>query len=109
MGIQVEDPANVFCDNEAVAKNSSTPASVLTKKNNEICFHKMGECCAVGIIRVGWIDGKNNPADLFTKVLPAIKRGWVVKFICGGGISNPKVGVTADLEGPVENEGSELG
>ena len=26
-------------------------------------------------------DGKNNPVDLFTKVLPAVKRGWMVKFI----------------------------
>ena len=75
MDIQVEDPANVFCDNEAVAKNSSTPESVVTKKHNAICFHKVRECCAAGIIRVGWIDGKSNPADLFTKVLPAIKRG----------------------------------
>ena len=48
MGIQVEDPADVFCDNEAVAKNSSTPESVLTKKHNAIYFHKVREC---------WIDG----------------------------------------------------
>ena len=82
MGIKVEDPANVFCDNEALAKKSSTPQSVLTKKHNAICFHKVRECCAAGIIRVGWIDGKSNPADLFTKVLPAVKRGWMVKFIC---------------------------
>lgn len=82
MGIKVEDSANVFCDNEALAKKSSTPQSVLTKKHNAICFHKVRECCAAGIIRVGWIDGKSNPADLFTKVLPAVKRGWMVKFIC---------------------------
>ena len=68
MGIQAEDPANVFCDNEAVAKNCATLESALSKKHNAICFHKVRECCAAGIIRVGWIDGKSNPADLFSKV-----------------------------------------
>ena len=53
MGIHVEDLADVLCDNEAVAKNSSTPESVLTKEHNAICFHKVRECCAAGIIRVG--------------------------------------------------------
>ena len=65
MGIQVDDPADVFYDDEAVAKNSSTPESVLTKKHNAICFHKVKECCATGIIRVGWIDGKSNPVDIY--------------------------------------------
>ena len=74
LSIQVEDPADVFCDNEAVAKNSSTPESVLTKKHNAIYFHKVREGCAAGIIRVGWIDGKSNPVDLFTKVLSAVKK-----------------------------------
>ena len=67
MGIKVKDPADVFCDNEAVAKNSATPESVLTKKHNAICFHKVRECCAAGIIRVGWVDGKSNPADFLLK------------------------------------------
>ena len=103
MGIKVEDPANVFCDNEAVAKNSATPESVLTKKHNAICFHKVRECCAAGIIRVGWIDGKSNPADLFTKVLPATKRNWMVKFICGGGVGGPNESSNAREEGPCED------
>ena len=75
MRIQVENSTDVFCDNEAVAKNSATPELVLAKKHNAICFHKVKECCAASIIRVGWIDGKSNPADLFTKVLPTTKRG----------------------------------
>ena len=84
MGIKVEDPANVFCDNEAVSKKSSTPEPVLTKKHNAICFHKVRECCVAGIIRVGWINGNRNSVDLFTKVLPATKRGWMIRFICDG-------------------------
>jgi hypothetical protein len=109
MGIKVEDPANVFCDNEAVAKNSATPESVLSKKHNAICFHKVRECCAAGIIRVGWIDGKSNPADLFTKVLPAIKRNWIIKFICGGGVGGPNESSNAREEDPKEDGESRLG
>ena len=109
MGIKVEDPANVFCDNEAVSKNSSTPESMLNKKHNAICFHKVRECCAAGIIRVGWIDGKSNPADLFTKVLPATKRNWMVKFICGGGVGGPNESSNAEDEGPKEDGESRLG
>ena len=52
IGIQVEDPADVFCDNEVVAKNCVTPESVLNKKHNAIYFHKVRECCAAGIIIV---------------------------------------------------------
>ena len=114
MGIQVEDPANVFCDSEAVAKNSATPESVLNKKYNAICFHKVREFCAAGIIRVGWIDGKSNPADLFTKVLTKTKTEWMIKFICGGGVSQPNssrpsVGATDEVEVPCEDGESELG
>jgi hypothetical protein len=114
MGIQVEDPANVFCDNEAVAKNSATLESVLMKKHNAICFHKDRECCAAGIIRVGWIDGESNPADLFTKVLTKTKREWMIKFICGGRVSQPNscrpsVGATYEVEVTCEDGESELG
>ena len=102
MGIKVEDPTDVFCDSEAVAKNSATPESVLTKKHNTIC-------CAAGIIRVGWMGGKSNPADLFTKVLPAIKRGWMIRIICSGGVGSPSGSSNVEIESPNENGGSELG
>ena len=71
---------------------------MFTKEHNAICFHKVRECCAADIIRVGWIDGKSNPEDLFTKVLPKIKREWMIKFIYGGGVSRPSEDDTAVVE-----------
>ena len=47
--------------------NSSVPTSVLNKRHNAICYHRVREAQAAGIIRVGWIEGKRNVADLFTK------------------------------------------
>ena len=84
LGIKVEDPADVFCDNEAVVNNSSVPASVLSKRHNAICYHRVRESAAAGMVRVAHIKGDSNPADLFTKLLPDVKRKWMVKFLTGG-------------------------
>ena len=47
--------------------NSSVPTSVLNKRHNAICYHRVREAQAAGIIRVGWIEGKENVTDVFTK------------------------------------------
>ena len=38
-GIPIEGETNIFCDNEAVYKNASTPESVLHKKHHSIAYH----------------------------------------------------------------------
>ena len=63
-GIPVEAPAEVFCDNMSVVNNSSIPTPVLNKRYNTICYHKIREAQAAGILRVGWIPGEFNLADL---------------------------------------------
>ena len=37
-GIPIEGPTNVFCDNEAVFKNTTIPESTLKKKHKRICL-----------------------------------------------------------------------
>jgi len=66
-GVPIDGPCDTFCDNRSVVMNSSVPTSVLNKKHNSICYHRVREAQAAGIIRVGWIEGKFNVADLFTK------------------------------------------
>jgi len=66
-GVPFEGPTDVLCDNQSVVTNSSVPTSVLNKRHNAICNHRVREAQAAGIIRVGWIEGKGNVADLFTK------------------------------------------
>ena len=47
--------------------SSSVPTSVLNKRHNAMCYHRVREAQADGIIRVGWIEREKNVADLFTK------------------------------------------
>ena len=69
----MEEPTNVFCDNEAVVKNSTKPKSTLKKKHNAIAYHRVREAQAAGIIRIAKEDGLTNLADIFTKLLASPK------------------------------------
>ena len=68
-GVPLDGPANVFCDNEAVYKNTAIPESTLRKKHHSIAHHKCRESVAARIIRVAKQVIKKNLADLFTKLL----------------------------------------
>ena len=70
-GVPIDGPANVFCDNNGVAKNTTIPESMLAKKHNAIDDHAIWEAVAARIIRVGKEYGMTSLADLFTKVLTA--------------------------------------
>jgi hypothetical protein len=69
-GIPIDGPTNVFCDNEAVVKNTTAPESCLKKKRNSIAYHYIREQVAAGTIRVAKEHTDTNIADLFTKLLP---------------------------------------
>jgi hypothetical protein len=73
-GVPIDGPGDVYCDNQSVVDSSSKPERTLQKKHNAICFHKVRESVAAGMIQVAKIDGKENLADLSTKILPGIVR-----------------------------------
>ena len=74
MGIRVDGPTFILCDNRAVVLNSSRPEATLKKKHNQICFHRVREAVAAGICKVGFVNGDDNLADLLTKTLTWVKR-----------------------------------
>ena len=39
----------------------------MNKRYNAICYHRVREAQAAGILQVGWITGEFNLVDLFTK------------------------------------------
>ena len=73
-GIPINGPSNMYCDNEAVYKNTSNPESTLTKKHNSINYHICREAVAAGIMRVAKEDTETNIADALTKVLPYSRK-----------------------------------
>jgi hypothetical protein len=72
--VPIDGPANIFCDNNGIVKNTTIPESMLAKNYNAIIYHAVHKAVAAKIIRVGKEDGVTNLADLFTKVLTADPR-----------------------------------
>jgi hypothetical protein len=75
-GVPIDGSTDVFCDNKSVVTNSSIPSSVLNKKHNSICYHKVREAQAAGTIRVGWIQGEYNKSDIATKTTLSTSRRY---------------------------------
>ena len=73
-GVPLEGPTDVFCDNEAVFKNTSRPESTLKKKQHSIAYHKSREAVASGTIRVAKEGTATNLSDIFTKTMSQANR-----------------------------------
>ena len=73
-GVPIELSNDIFCDNEAVYNNASTPESHLSKKHHSISYHMSREAVASGACRMAKEDTENNLSHLFTKVLPRPRR-----------------------------------
>ena len=73
-GIPIDSPANVYCDNEAVYKNTVIPESTLKRKHHSIAYHRCREAVAAKTIRVAKQGTTKNLADLFTKILTSARR-----------------------------------
>jgi len=43
LGVPIDGPRNVLCDNKTVVDNSTVPSSTLKKKHNAICYHRVRE------------------------------------------------------------------
>ena len=50
-GVPIDGSTDIFCDNEAVYKNASTPESQLSKKHHSILYHMSREAVASGACR----------------------------------------------------------
>jgi hypothetical protein len=81
MGIPLDGPTSIFCDNESVFKNATRPESVLQKKHNSIAYHRTREAQAAGTVRIAWESGETNLADLLTKSLPGPRLRMLIKHV----------------------------
>jgi hypothetical protein len=67
LGVPIDGPAMMFGDNETVVKGSSIPHIKLHKRHNALSYHRVRHAQAAGIIRVHYIPGSINPADILSK------------------------------------------
>jgi len=72
-GIPLDGPTKVFCDNDAVVRNATHSESTLRRKHTSIAYHRCREAQAAGYVKIGFIEGRINPADVLTKLLPGPK------------------------------------
>jgi hypothetical protein len=80
LGVPLLGPADIFCDNEAVVINCSTPESTIKKKHHSIAYHHNREAVASGIVRIAKEDSETNLADLFTKLLSEERRNFLIDW-----------------------------
>ena len=73
-GIHIMVKNNMFCDNETVYKNASTPESTLKKKNISICYHICSETMSSVVSQISKEGAAANLADMFTKMFFHIIR-----------------------------------
>lgn len=69
-GVPIDGPTSVFCDHEAVVKNTVYSESTLKRKHLSIAYHRCREAQAAGYVRICWEKGDFNLADILTKLLP---------------------------------------
>jgi hypothetical protein len=70
MGVPIDGPASIYCDNQSVFKNASRPESVCNKKHNSCAYRCTHEVQAAETTRVAWESGELNLSHLFMKLLP---------------------------------------
>ena len=63
-GVPINRHADVFCDNQSLVTNVSILSSVLNKKRNSICYHRVLEAHTAGTILVLWISGDYNMSQI---------------------------------------------
>ncbi len=76
-GVPIDGAAQVFCDNEAVYKNTSNPTSTLKKKHNSVAFHKIRSSVSCSILYVIKEESGSNLSDILTKSLPPDQRVYL--------------------------------
>jgi len=74
MGVNIDGPAEVRCDNQSVVFSSSRPESALKKKTESINYHYVRERVAMGVLQVYYVKTDDNLSDILTKTQPGPKR-----------------------------------
>eukprot|EP00957_Ditylum_brightwellii_P180467 13747199-Ditylum_brightwellii.AAC.2 len=67
LGVPLTGPSWMFMDKLSVVNSATMPSGKLLIHQNILNFHRIREAQAAGFINFVHIDGKQNPADVYTK------------------------------------------
>jgi hypothetical protein len=67
LGVPVREKSYMFGANQAVITNSPISHSSLSKRHNELAYHRVRDMIAANILGYYWIDGKKNPSDIVSQ------------------------------------------
>ena len=81
MGVPLEGPATILCDNLSLVTSTTIPESVLQKKHNSVNWHKIRETIAMNVARVVHIDGTENISDVLSKLVPGTTLRYLLKNV----------------------------
>jgi len=73
-GVPIDGEANIFCDNDAVVKTTSSADATLKKKHCSVAYHRIRESVSAGIIIILYESTSTNLANLLTKSLNCVTR-----------------------------------
>ena len=62
--ISISGPVLMLGDNKSIVLNTTFPSSQLQKKHNTMCYHRVHQACAAGIVGFSPISSTENVADL---------------------------------------------
>ena len=67
LGVPVLEPSIVFGDNMSVVNSSILPEAKLHRRHTMLSYHRVREAMAAKILKMHYIEGKWNPADILSK------------------------------------------
>lgn len=69
--VPVERPNIMFGGNLVIIISASIPENTLKKQHNALSQHRVREATVAKVLRFCHINGKENPYDILTKLLPS--------------------------------------
>ena len=81
LGVKVETPTLLLCDNQSVVFNLQLPSSALKKKHHACNYHRAREIISIHIARMAHVRSHFNLADVGTKPLGPHKHYQLLKEV----------------------------
>jgi len=102
VGIQLQAPLRVWCDNQAAIAVANREGTHKAKKHINIKYHYIQQLVEKQQVQVAYIPTKNNPANILTKCL----TGRITGRIFGRALTNSSLTGVADIVESLDSQPS---